>query len=76
MYFQNLLILLHECLTLNEPRHEISNNVVCSIFYYIELLTEHHLEFLRLIGGDTGSSESIHVKMPHCRKLHVAAELQ
>ena len=28
----------------------------------IKLLTEHHLEFLSLKGGCTGSSESIHVK--------------
>ena len=27
---------------------------------------EHNLEFLSLIGGYTGSSESIHFKMPHC----------
>ena len=32
-----------------------------------------HLEFLSLKGGCTGSSESIHVKMPHCWKSHVAA---
>ena len=32
----------------------------------VKLLTEHHLEFLSLKGGCTGSSESIHVKMPHC----------
>ena len=31
------------------------------------LLTEHHLECLSLEGG---SSESTHVKMPHCRKSH------
>ena len=40
----------------------------------IKLLTEHHLEFLRLKGGCTGSSESILVKMPHCWKSHVAAQ--
>ena len=28
----------------------------------VKLLTEHHLEFLRLTGGCTGSSESILVK--------------
>ena len=32
----------------------------------VKLLTEHHLEFLLLKGGCTGSSESTHVKMPHC----------
>ena len=31
----------------------------------IKLLTEHHLEFLCLKGGCTGSSESTLVKMPH-----------
>ena len=34
----------------------------------IKLLTEHHLEFLSLKGGSTGSSESTLVKMPHCWK--------
>ena len=41
----------------------------------VKLLTKHHLEFLRLKGGCTGSSESTPVKMPHCWKLHVAAHL-
>ena len=40
----------------------------------VKLLTEHHLEFLSLTGGRTGSSESIHVKMPHCWKSHVTAQ--
>ena len=40
-----------------------------------ELLTEHHLEFLSLKGGCTGSFESTLVKMPHCWKYHVAAQL-
>ena len=30
----------------------------------VKLLTEHHLEFLSLKGGCTGSSQSIHVKIP------------
>ena len=34
----------------------------------VKLLTEHHLEFLSLKEDCTGSSESTHVKMPHCRK--------
>ena len=38
----------------------------------LRLLTEHHLEFLRL-KGCTGSSDSTHVKMPHCWKSHVEA---
>ena len=41
----------------------------------VKLLTEHHLEFLSLKGDCTGSSESTLVKMPHCWKLHVTAQL-
>ena len=37
----------------------------------VKLLTEHHLEFLSLNGGWTGSYESTLVKMPHCWKSHV-----
>ena len=36
-------------------------------------LIEHHLEFLSLKGGCTGSSESTLVKMSHCWKSHVTA---
>ena len=39
----------------------------------VKLLTEHHLEFLSLKGGCTGSSESTLVKMPQCWKSHVVA---
>ena len=39
----------------------------------VKLLTEHHLEFVSLKGGCTGSSESTLVKMPHCWKSHVMA---
>ena len=41
----------------------------------VQLLTEHHFELLSLKGGCKGSSESIHVKMPHCWKSHVAAQI-
>ena len=41
----------------------------------VKLLTEHYLEFLRLKGGCTGSSESTLVKMPHCWKSHVMAQI-
>ena len=41
----------------------------------VKLLTEHHLEYISLKGGCTGSSESTHVKMPHCWKAHVAAHM-
>ena len=36
----------------------------------VKLLTDHHLRFLSLKGGCTGSSESTLVKMPHCWKSH------
>ena len=35
----------------------------------VKLLTEHYLEFLSLKAVCRGSSESTHVKMPHCWKL-------
>ena len=41
----------------------------------IELLKEHHLEFLSVLGGGTGLSESTLVKMPHCWKSHVTAQI-
>ena len=41
----------------------------------VKLLTEHNLEFLSLKGGCTGSPESTLVKMPHCWKSHVAAQI-
>ena len=42
----------------------------------IMLLTEHHLEFLSLKRGCTGSSQSKLVKMTHCLKSHVAAQIK
>ena len=50
-----------------------SDQSLCSSLEYsmtVKLLNEHHLEFLSLKGGCTGSSESIHVKVPHCWKPH------
>ena len=41
----------------------------------VKLLTEQHLEFLSLKGGCTGSSESTHVKTPHCWKSHALAHM-
>ena len=41
----------------------------------VRLLNDHHLEFLNLKDGCTGWSESILVKMPHCWKSHVVANL-
>ena len=42
----------------------------------VQLLAEHHLEFLSLKGGCRGLSESTHVKMPHCWKSHVTAHIK
>ena len=39
----------------------------------VKLLTEHHLEFLSLNGGCTGSSESTLVKMSYCWNSHTPA---
>ena len=44
-------------------------------FMFVKLLTEHHLEFLSLKGGCTGSSESTYLKMPHCWKSHALARI-
>ena len=55
-----------------------SDQSLCKSLEYsmnIKLLTEHYLEFLSLKGGCTGSSESTHVKIPHCWKSHVAAHI-
>ena len=41
----------------------------------IKLLTEHNFEFLRLKAGCRGSSESTHVKLPHCWKSHALAQI-
>ena len=41
----------------------------------IKLMTEHHLEFLSLTGGCTGSSESTLVKMLHCLKSRAMAHV-
>ena len=41
----------------------------------VKLLTEHHMEFLSLKGGCTGTYESTTMKTPHCWKSHVAAQI-
>ena len=41
----------------------------------VKLMTKQHLEYLSLTGGCTGSSESTHVKIPHCWKSHVVAQI-
>ena len=62
-------ISLRICTVWSEPL------LVAWIFMTVKLLTEHHLEFLGLTGGFSGLSESTLVKMPHCWKSHVAAQL-
>ena len=55
-----------------------SDQSLCQSLEYsmsVKLLTEHHLEFLSLKVGCRGSFESTHVKMPHCWKSHVLAQL-
>ena len=55
-----------------------SGQSLCQSIEYsrsIKLLVKHHLEFLSLNGGCTGSSESTHVKMPHCWESNVVAQL-
>ena len=41
----------------------------------VKLLTGQHLEFLSLKGSYTGLSESTLVKMSHCWKSHVTAQI-
>ena len=41
----------------------------------VKLLTEHNLEFQSFKGSCTGSSESIHVNMPHCWISHAGFKL-
>ena len=41
----------------------------------VKLLTEHQFEFLSLIGGCIGLSESTLVNMSHCWKSHVVAQI-
>ena len=55
-----------------------SDQSLCSSLEYfksVKLLTRHHLGFLSVKGGCKGSSESTLVKMSHCWKSHVAAQL-
>ena len=56
---------------------QTDQSLCCSLRYSmtVKLLILHHLEFLSLKGGYTGSSESTLVKMPHCWKSHVTAQI-
>ena len=49
--------------------------LVACIFYECLVLTEQHLEILSLKGGCSGTSKSTLVKIPHCWKSHVMAQL-
>ena len=63
----------------DQPAHMQSYQSLCSSHDYsmsVKLLTEHLLEVLSLKGGCTGSSESTLVKMPHCWKSYVTAQLK
>ena len=60
------------------PAKPQSDQSLCLSLEYsmsVKLLTEHDLEFLSFKGACTGSSEFTHVKMPHCWKSHVKAQL-
>ena len=65
--------------TSDQPAHTCSliRAFASRLNYYmsVKLLTEYQLKFLSLKRGCTGSSESKLVKMPHCWKSHVAAQL-
>ena len=53
-----------------------SDESLCKSLEYsmnVQLLAEHHLEFLSLKGGCIVWSESTLVNMPHCWKSHVTA---
>ena len=57
----------------DQPAYAQTDQSFCwSLEYsmHVKLLTEHHLEILRLKEGYTGSSESTLVKMSNCWKSH------
>ena len=62
----------------SKAAYEQSDQRLCLLLNYsmtVKLVTEHHLAFLSLKRGCTGSSESTLVKMPHCWKPHVTAHI-
>ena len=63
------------CLFTSKDMGYLVPPIQTSISYEYKLLTEHLLRFLSLKGGCTGSSESTLVKMPHCWKSRVTAQL-
>ena len=58
----------------DQPAHARSLNRAFASRLSILGLLRHHLEFLSLKGGCRGSSDSVHVKMPHCWKSHSLAD--
>ena len=56
---------------------QTDKSLCCSLKYSmtVKLLTKPHLRFLSLIGGCTGSSESTLIKVPHCWKSGVMAQI-
>ena len=59
------------------PYGQSDQSICLSLEYSIsvKLPTGHHLIFLSITGGCTGSSESTLVKIPHCWRSHVAANM-
>ena len=57
--------------------HEVCSEPIKSPEYSMtfKLLTEHYLEFLSLRGGSTGAYESTLVKMSHCWKSQITADI-
>ena len=64
----------------DQPAHTRSlvrafaSRIECSMS--VKILFEQYLEFVSLKGGCTDSSESTLVKMQHCWKSHVAAQIE
>ena len=74
-------------MTLNEPRHEISNNMVCATSKASDqpahtrslirafAIRLNNLKYLSLKRRCIGFSEFTLVKIPHCWKSHVSAQV-
>ena len=58
----------------DQPAH--MRSLIRAFASRLSILTEHHLEFLRLKRGCRGSSESTHIIMPHCWKSHATAKMR
>ena len=67
-----------QCGMCHQQSLRLSDQSLCQSLEYsrtVKLLTEHHLDFLSLTGGYTGSSKSTLVKKPYCWKSHVVAQM-